>query len=142
VKPASNSTVAQLALDLKQTAVSRALILSGTRAERSKLANALASELDRRIRNVAPDPNDLLAAAAFIRSISTAEQKNWILFFDEADSLFGKRTTVKDAHDRYANLETSFAGLIVFGVDKTDDLAPEIVQQSKTIRVGGHWPPG
>src|SRR6188768_3177613 len=32
-----------------------------------------------------------------------AENKNWILFFDEADALFGKRTTVKDAHDKYAN---------------------------------------
>jgi hypothetical protein len=31
-----------------------------------------------------------------------------ILFFDEADSLFGKRTDVRDAHDRYANLETAF----------------------------------
>lgn len=31
-----------------------------------------------------------------------------ILFFDEADALFGKRTTVKDAHDRYANQEISY----------------------------------
>ena len=37
-----------------------------------------------------------------------AENKNWILFFDEADALFGKRTQVKDAHDRYANQEVSF----------------------------------
>ncbi|WP_139999756.1 ATP-binding protein [Paenibacillus paridis] len=31
-----------------------------------------------------------------------------ILFFDEADALFGKRSEVKDAHDKYANMETSF----------------------------------
>lgn len=37
-----------------------------------------------------------------------AENKKWILFFDEADALFGKRTQVKDAHDRYANQEVSF----------------------------------
>lgn len=37
-----------------------------------------------------------------------AENKNWILFFDEADALFGKRTNVKDAHDRYANVEVSY----------------------------------
>jgi SpoVK/Ycf46/Vps4 family AAA+-type ATPase len=37
-----------------------------------------------------------------------AENKNWILFFDEADALFGKRTSVKDSHDRYANQETSY----------------------------------
>ncbi len=39
---------------------------------------------------------------------ASAEKKGWILFFDEADALFGKRTEVKDAHDRYANLEVSY----------------------------------
>ncbi|WP_205589864.1 ATP-binding protein [Mucilaginibacter celer] len=37
-----------------------------------------------------------------------ADNKNWILFFDEADALFGKRTNVKDAHDKYANQEASY----------------------------------
>ena len=37
-----------------------------------------------------------------------AENKDWILFFDEADALFGKRTSVSDAHDRYANQEVSY----------------------------------
>ncbi len=37
-----------------------------------------------------------------------AQSKSWILFFDEADALFGKRSQTKDAHDRYANQETSF----------------------------------
>ena len=37
-----------------------------------------------------------------------AEDKNWILFFDEADALFGKRLNVKDAHDRYANAEVNY----------------------------------
>ncbi|MGI9542138.1 MAG: ATP-binding protein [Cyclobacteriaceae bacterium] len=37
-----------------------------------------------------------------------AENKDWILFFDEADALFGKRTNVRDAHDRYANQEVSY----------------------------------
>lgn len=37
-----------------------------------------------------------------------AEEKNWILFFDEADALFGKRTGVSDAHDKYANQEVSY----------------------------------
>lgn len=37
-----------------------------------------------------------------------AESKGWILFFDEADALFGKRTSINDAHDRYANQEVSF----------------------------------
>ncbi len=37
-----------------------------------------------------------------------AENKKWILFFDEADALFGKRTSVRDAHDRFANQEVSY----------------------------------
>lgn len=37
-----------------------------------------------------------------------AENNNLVLLFDEADALFGKRTTVKDAHDKYANLELSY----------------------------------
>ena len=37
-----------------------------------------------------------------------AESSNAILFFDEADALFGKRSEVKDAHDRYANIEIGY----------------------------------
>ncbi len=37
-----------------------------------------------------------------------AETSNAILFFDEADALFGKRSEVKDAHDRYANIEIGY----------------------------------
>ena len=56
-------------------------------------------------------------AAAF----DEAERGSAVLFFDEADALFGKRTEVRDAHDRYANLEVNyllqrvetFTGLVV-----------------------------
>jgi len=37
-----------------------------------------------------------------------AENKNWILFFDEADALFGKRTGISDSHDKFANQEISY----------------------------------
>lgn len=37
-----------------------------------------------------------------------AEDKDWILFFDEADSLFGKRTQISSSNDRYANQGTSY----------------------------------
>jgi SpoVK/Ycf46/Vps4 family AAA+-type ATPase len=39
---------------------------------------------------------------------NSAEASSAILFFDEADALFGKRSDVKDAHDRFANIEVSF----------------------------------
>ncbi|MCP4666523.1 MAG: ATP-binding protein [Deltaproteobacteria bacterium] len=42
------------------------------------------------------------------RIFRQAEQRDWILFFDEADSLFGKRTQISDAHDRYANQGTAY----------------------------------
>jgi hypothetical protein len=37
-----------------------------------------------------------------------AEHRDWILFFDEADALFGKRSEVQNSHDRHANQETAF----------------------------------
>ncbi|MBE2199148.1 MAG: ATP-binding protein [Anaerolinea sp.] len=42
------------------------------------------------------------------RIFSEAESSNAILFFDEADAIFGKRSEVRDAHDRYANIEISY----------------------------------
>jgi hypothetical protein len=37
-----------------------------------------------------------------------AEAGGWVLFFDEADALFGKRTEVSDAHDRFANIQIDY----------------------------------
>lgn len=59
-----------------------------------------------------------------------AENKNWILFFDEADALFGKRTGVKDSHDRYANQEVAYLlqriecynGLVVLSTNLRDNI--------------------
>jgi len=42
------------------------------------------------------------------RIFSAAQSANAILFFDEADALFGKRSEVRDAHDRYANIEVGY----------------------------------
>lgn len=42
------------------------------------------------------------------RVFDQAEHKGWILFFDEADALFGRRSETRDAHDRYANQEVAF----------------------------------
>ena len=54
-----------------------------------------------------------------------AEHKDWILFFDEADALFGKRTATKGSNDRYANQEVAyllqriedFSGLVVLATN-------------------------
>ncbi|MEE6288299.1 AAA family ATPase [Georgenia sp. MJ173] len=42
------------------------------------------------------------------RIFSAAQGVNAVLLFDEADSIFGKRSEVKDAHDRYANIESAY----------------------------------
>lgn len=57
---------------------------------------------------------DSTATAIKLRSIfETAKNKNWVLFFDEADALFGKRTDVQDGHDRYDNESIDyFNGLV------------------------------
>jgi ATPase family associated with various cellular activities (AAA) len=64
------------------------------------------------------------------RLFDAGEASDVILFFDEADALFGKRTEVKDAHDRYANLEVSyllermerFKGLAILATNRKKDL--------------------
>jgi len=50
----------------------------------------------------------------------SAESAKAVLFFDEADALFGKRTEVSDAHDRYANLETAY---LLSRLERYDGLA-------------------
>jgi hypothetical protein len=59
-----------------------------------------------------------------------AQRTGAVLFFDEADALFGKRTEVKDAHDRYANLEINyllqrvetFTGLVILATNRQSAL--------------------
>ena len=70
--------------------------------------------------------------------LTEAEQKGSILFFDEADSLFGKRTGVQDSHDKYANAEISwlltrisqYKGLIVLASDQSFTIDPELFHRS------------
>jgi AAA+ superfamily predicted ATPase len=54
------------------------------------------------------------------RIFTAAESANAILFFDEADALFGKRSEVRDAHDRYANIEV---GYLLQKMDEYDGIA-------------------
>jgi AAA+ superfamily predicted ATPase len=70
-----------------------------------------------------------------------------ILLFDEANALFGKRTDVKDAHDRYANLDVAtllqllegYAGLLVLASATLRPLAPAV---KRRLRVFGFPPQG
>ena len=75
------------------------------------------------------------------RVFDAADISDMVLFFDEADSLFGRRTEVSDAHDRYANLEISyllermerFKGLAILATNRKKDLDEAFVRRLRYI---------
>jgi len=75
------------------------------------------------------------------RLFDAADAADVILFFDEADSLFGKRTEVRDAHDRYANLEVSyllermerFKGLAILATNRKRDLDEAFMRRLRFV---------
>lgn len=75
------------------------------------------------------------------RLFDLADITDTILFFDEADALFGRRTEVKDAHDRYANLEISyllermerFKGLAILATNRKQDLDEAFLRRLRYI---------
>jgi SpoVK/Ycf46/Vps4 family AAA+-type ATPase len=66
-----------------------------------------------------------------------AESSNAILFFDEADALFGRRSEVRDAHDRYANIEISYLlqrveeyeGVVILATNRHGDMDEAFVRR-------------
>jgi DNA polymerase III delta prime subunit len=70
-----------------------------------------------------------------------AEDKGWILFFDEADALFGKRTNVRDAHDKYANQEVSYLlqriedynGLVILATNMKNNIDEAFIRRFNSI---------
>lgn len=70
-----------------------------------------------------------------------AQNKNWILFFDEADALFSKRTNVRDAHDKYANQEVSYLlqrvenynGLVILASNFKSNLDEAFIRRFQSV---------
>ncbi|MDB4582363.1 ATP-binding protein [Draconibacterium sp.] len=70
-----------------------------------------------------------------------AENKDWILFFDEADALFGKRTQVKETRDKYANQEVSYLlqrieryeGMTILSSNNKANIDPSITRRFNSI---------
>lgn len=75
------------------------------------------------------------------RIFTTAQSANAILFFDEADALFGKRSPVKDAHDRYANIEVGYLlqkmeeyeGVAILATNLRDNMDDAFVRRIQII---------
>jgi hypothetical protein len=71
------------------------------------------------------------------RVFEAAEDNGAVVLFDEADTLFGKRSEVKDAHDRYANIEVAYLlervgrlnGLAIFAADMRRNLDPAFLRR-------------
>ncbi len=72
--------------------LARALDLELFRIDLSEVMNKYIGETEKRLKQV----------------FDGCERANALLFFDEADALFGQRTQVKDAHDRFANIEINY----------------------------------
>ncbi len=70
-----------------------------------------------------------------------AEEKDWILFFDEADSLFSKRTQISSSNDKYANQETAYllqkieecSGLVILASNLKDNFDDAFLRRFQTI---------
>lgn len=75
------------------------------------------------------------------RVFDLAESRDWILFFDEGDALFGKRTAVNSSHDRYANQEVAYllqkiedyAGIVIISTNLKDNIDPAFLRRFQII---------
>src|SRR5262249_6092260 len=75
------------------------------------------------------------------RLFDEAEAMSAMIFFDEADAIFGKRTEVRDAHDRNANLETSYLvqrleayeGVVILASNFTKNMDDAFVRRLRFI---------
>jgi hypothetical protein len=106
-------------------AIARELGLPIYRIDLSQVVNKYIGETEKNLR----------------RLFDAADSADVILFFDEADALFGKRTEVKDAHDRYANLEVSyllermerFKGLAILATNRKKDLDEAFLRRLRFV---------
>jgi SpoVK/Ycf46/Vps4 family AAA+-type ATPase len=75
------------------------------------------------------------------RIFDRAEHQNWILFFDEADSLFGQRTQTKSSNDRYSNQEVSyllqriedFNGVIILATNLKENIDEAFTRRFQSV---------
>jgi SpoVK/Ycf46/Vps4 family AAA+-type ATPase len=84
--------------------VDRVAVVSGT--DRVAQARAIARERGKDLRVVGKWIGETEKNLA--RLLQEAEEQDVILLLDEGDALLGKRTEVRDSHDRYANVEVSY----------------------------------
>jgi SpoVK/Ycf46/Vps4 family AAA+-type ATPase len=110
LRPKDRTAIRAIAARLRTAGKPKPLLLTGNSARTA--AEAIAGELRLEIYRV--DVSVILSKYIgeteknIARVFDEAEGSDGLLLFDEADALFGKRTEVKDAHDRYANIAISY----------------------------------
>lgn len=118
--------------NLRTSSKRKVLLFSGTNA--TAAAERMARELRRDLYRV-----DLSAVVSkyigeseknLERLFAEAEAKDAVLLFDEADALFGRRSEVKDAHDRYANLAIDY---LLLRMEKYDALVVLVSRPRLTL---------
>ena len=105
--------------------LARSLDLDLYRVDLAEVVNKYIGETEKRL------------AAVF----DECERSNVMVLFDEADALFGQRTRVRDAHDRYANIEIdyllqrldTFRGVAVLATNRKSDLDPAFLRRLRVI---------
>lgn len=137
--------LAQLADEIIQQRFGSVIVLEGEQRHRKQLAQALAGQMGYRIDLGQVTSKYIGETEKNLESLFTgANNPRSILFFDEADSLFGSRTEVKDSHDRYANLFReifSFQGVLMIGVNSRHNVPTYLAPRCKMVSVRDHWPP-
>ncbi|MFP4506588.1 MAG: AAA family ATPase [Cyclobacteriaceae bacterium] len=122
------------------------VVVAPSSAQIQMVANDLAEKLGKTLHHAKPGS----VASKYIGEteknlaalLDQASSSGWVLFFDEADALFGKRTKVKDSHDRYANQENSYllqmlekhCGIIILGSRSSRELLMRL-PKSRTLVV-------
>jgi ATPase family associated with various cellular activities (AAA) len=105
--------------------LARALGLELLRVDLAGVVNKYIGETEKKLREV----------------FDACEDSGALLFFDEADALFGTRTQVKDAHDRFANIEIDyllqrverFDGVAILATNRRKDLDPAFVRRLRFV---------
>jgi SpoVK/Ycf46/Vps4 family AAA+-type ATPase len=137
--------IASAASKAKRTRGTALLFAGRDVAARKAAAAALAAELGRDLMRV--DLSKIVSKYIgeteknLRRVFADAQRSNAVLFFDEADALFGKRTEVKDSHDRYSNAEVAYLlqridrsrGLAILATNSKSDIDPTFLRRLRYV---------
>jgi SpoVK/Ycf46/Vps4 family AAA+-type ATPase len=131
----------RLANVAEKAATKRLILITGKSKNRKKLIRFLGKKLKRVVYRV--DFSVLVSKDIreteknLDKLFAQAEVQNWILFLDEADALFSKRTDVSDSDDRYNNQDTAYLlekiekskGLVVLSANLRDHIDPAFLRR-------------